>query len=262
LLISVSDLAFHQQLARLLAHLDTPVFWQRLTQCLGESVHFDNWVAMLCRPDHPPLILADFNANRHAEDLFAEYQRDVYLLDPFFQFASGNPTGGLYRLDEVAPDDFRQTEYFRRYFLINIVEDEVQFLAPVPGIGTVSLSLGKALRFDAQDIGGLTLYKDWVIELMRLHCQRSPMVIEDSLSQGEDTISRFEHALAQHGATPLTKREMEIALLMLSGHSNKGIAKRLGISLDTVKVHRRNTYTKLGITTQAALFMLFMGVVE
>jgi DNA-binding CsgD family transcriptional regulator len=260
LLIPVTELAFHQQLSRLLSSLDTPLFWQRLAQCLGEVVQFDNWVVMLFRPNRPPLVLADHHANGVAEDMFADYKNDIYLLDPFFQFIANQQPQGLFRLDEVAPEDFRQTEYFRRYFLINIVEDEVQFLAQLPGVGTVSLSLGKIVRFDQQAMGSLALYKDWVIELMRLHCRRNLDLADDIAVPELDVTTRFEMALAQKGVPTLTKREMEIALLILSGFSNKGIAKQLMISMDTVKVHRRNIYLKLDITTQSALFMMLMDV--
>jgi DNA-binding CsgD family transcriptional regulator len=40
----------------------------------------------------------------------------------------------------------------------------------------------------------------------------------------------------------LTDREEQTALLVLAGHSTKGIAYELGISPETVKVHRRNFF--------------------
>lgn len=56
----------------------------------------------------------------------------------------------------------------------------------------------------------------------------------------------------------LSARELEISRLMLSGFSSKGIAQRLGISAETVKVHRKHVYSKLGINSQHELFSLFM----
>jgi DNA-binding NarL/FixJ family response regulator len=43
----------------------------------------------------------------------------------------------------------------------------------------------------------------------------------------------------------LTEREVEVLMLVASGHSNKITAQRLGISDDTVKNHVRNIMTKL-----------------
>ncbi|MHA7200753.1 response regulator transcription factor, partial [Burkholderia pseudomallei] len=65
-------------------------------------------------------------------------------------------------------------------------------------------------------------------------------------------------ALASFGAPLLTEREMAIARLVLRGNSSKAIAERLAISPETVKVHRRHLYSKLGISSQPELFSLFL----
>ncbi len=45
----------------------------------------------------------------------------------------------------------------------------------------------------------------------------------------------------------LTLREIETARLILQGSSSKAIAQQMGISPETVKVHRRNLYRKLNV---------------
>ncbi len=60
-------------------------------------------------------------------------------------------------------------------------------------------------------------------------------------------------------ATPvLSEREMEILRIVADGASNKEIAVRLGISVNTVRVHVHDIFKKLGIKsrTQAALYIL------
>jgi DNA-binding CsgD family transcriptional regulator len=52
----------------------------------------------------------------------------------------------------------------------------------------------------------------------------------------------------------LTRREAEITAYVLRGHSSASIGLILGISFNTIKVHRRRLYAKLGITSQAELF--------
>jgi DNA-binding NarL/FixJ family response regulator len=44
----------------------------------------------------------------------------------------------------------------------------------------------------------------------------------------------------------------------LRGHSSKSIARDLGIAPGTVMVHKRNLFSKLGITSQYELFSLFI----
>ncbi len=49
----------------------------------------------------------------------------------------------------------------------------------------------------------------------------------------------------------LTQRESEVLELLVSGHSNKGVAAQLVVSLDTVKTHIRGLYRKLGVSDRS-----------
>ena len=96
-------------------------------------------------------------------NLFADYLNGLYLLDPFHSFALKSPAAGVYRLEEVAPDNFRDTEYCRRYFSRNVVTDELQFLLPLPQ-GTLSLALGSQRRFSR-----ITSYNVCYTKLLRVY---------------------------------------------------------------------------------------------
>lgn len=62
------------------------------------------------------------------------------------------------------------------------------------------------------------------------------------------------HSVAPAGAMPrplnlaakLTRRQLEILLMLCEGKVNKQIAYDLGVSTATVKVHIRNAITRLG----------------
>ncbi len=54
-------------------------------------------------------------------------------------------------------------------------------------------------------------------------------------------------------AEPLSPREIEVAQLVAAGLPNKIIAHELGISNWTVCTHLRRTFSKLGVTTRAAM---------
>jgi DNA-binding NarL/FixJ family response regulator len=49
----------------------------------------------------------------------------------------------------------------------------------------------------------------------------------------------------------LTQRESEVLELLVSGHSNKGVAAKLVLSEDTVKTHIRGLYRKLGVADRS-----------
>jgi DNA-binding NarL/FixJ family response regulator len=46
--------------------------------------------------------------------------------------------------------------------------------------------------------------------------------------------------------------------LLLRGHSTKSVARELDIAPGTVMVHKRNLFSKLGITSQFELFSRFI----
>jgi DNA-binding CsgD family transcriptional regulator/N-acetylneuraminic acid mutarotase len=62
----------------------------------------------------------------------------------------------------------------------------------------------------------------------------------------------------------LTEREKEILRLVATGTSNKDIAQQLFISSNTVKVHLRNIFAKIGVgsRTEAAMYAVRMGLVK
>jgi len=255
--IDVASLAFHQRLGRLIDKLGDSALWPALARLLAEVAHFDTWVVMLFRADLPPLMLASHHASSVEALLLADYRCQLYRIDPFYRFSQSEPGAGVYRLDEVAPDSFRDTEYFRRYFIHNVVEDEVQFLQPIKGQGVLSLALGSRRRFQAQEIGALQLFAPWLLPLMQKALQFDHLLLQSLATAPPDRHTRMEDALRQSGRPHLTEREVQVALLVLGGHSTKAVAQQLGISLDTAKAHRRNLYAKLGVTQQAGLFLLF-----
>lgn len=254
----LKELGLHQALARLIEDIGKPTFWRSLLQALRQLATPDNALAVVMYEDAPPQVLEELNfgAFMPTASPIPHYCGGMYLLDPFYQAIRGGLASGLHHLEEVAPDEFRQSEYYQSYFCPEVGQDELQFTESLGDGKTLCLSLGSQQRFDALTLGRLIVVNGWVRAAMRRHwtllhdIQQGPnqTALKDKLGK---TLERF-------GSGRLSEREAEIAKLTLRGYSSKAVAQTLDISPETVKVHKRNVYNKLGITNHTDLFNCFM----
>lgn len=254
--LKLEELGWHRAMGSVLEALDQNDFWLRLTRVLSQYVQFDSWVALRFSEHERPFVLDENQFDDGLPDpLFEDYLKGFYLLDPFFIAAREGQRQGLILLDEVAPDRFKSTEYYQRYFRINIVEDEIQLNCRLEPDAMLCLSLGSSLRrFTPAELALLSVLSQWIIPLMRQRWRHeSQLAPKKTLS----TPARNTIDFKLHNAS-LSNRELEIARLLLSGFSTKGIAQRLEISGETVKVHRKHLYSKLSINSQSELFSLFI----
>ena len=258
--LTLQDVAWHDAMGRVIETLDQPGFWTALVRLLGRYVPVDNWVVLIYSAGKPHVLAESPGADGGMDSLFQDYLKGLYLLDPFYIANRESPRSGLFRLQDVAPECFEQTDYYQRYFRLNIVTDEVHINVQLDDERTLSLSVGSQCRFSLEQTALLGLVQPWVAALMRqrLNFEREPKEAPELTPNWQ---SRLEAATEQL-TTPLTAREMEVGLLLLSGCSNKEIARKLAISAETVKVHRKHMYSKLGIKSQSELFSLFLQAQE
>ena len=69
----------------------------------------------------------------------------------------------------------------------------------------------------------------------------------------EELAARTAAAPTITGGEQLTPRERELVSLVAAGGSNKDIARRLAISVKTVKTHLTSVFKKLGLSTRLEL---------
>ncbi|CAE6818909.1 hypothetical protein R69608_00060 [Paraburkholderia nemoris] len=267
------DLAFHREIGAVIEALDSAQFWTRLTRALERYVVFDNWVALRFTPGVAPLVCAESPTPDGTVDvMFQDYLAALYQLDPFYIAATEKPASGFVTLADVAPDNFSMTDYYQRYFRKNIVGDEVHFNYMIDARHTLAFSLGATQRYGERDLAVLALCAPWVIALLR---QRLPYekfdapepasneaVTQTAINTGAPAdaptyAARFEQVSSVGGRSSLTAREVEVAMLTLSGFSTRAIAEKLTISFETVRAHKKHIYTKLNVNSQSELFALF-----
>lgn len=245
------DLPSPDALAHAIAALGQPGFCPALTAWLQSIVPYNFTVIFGYKDELKPIdIYDDFPKNRRRV-FVSDYQEGPYLLDPFCIAAIQPVPPGLYRLRMLAPDRFYQGEYFRTYYMRTEIAEEIGFFAQMPGSCHVVLSLMREEKvFSAPEFRRLTALAPVVVALMRRHW--------DGLSQqfAEQTKPHPEMAEAMDG---LTRREREIVGYILKGHSAEATGQALSITTGTVRIHRRNIYAKLGISSQRELFARFIA---
>ena len=249
-------------------------------QAIGETILLigsDDFYASLCNVfiqtlgiNHPLLLY--FPEKGRAQALHYDYKvkneyfRQVesyvngpYVLDPFYQAGLKGLPAGAYRLKEVAPDNFKKTEYFRRYYRTINFRDEICFIQSLPKGGHMQLSMGPADkngRFPKQTVRFLKSVSAVTNSLILRHWNLTSS--EQSNGSSSELRQTLQQALQHFGSSILTEREQAVLQLVLHGHSNKSAAEKLGITLATVKLHRKHIYKKLDISSQSELFYLFI----
>lgn len=97
----------------------------------------------------------------------------------------------------------------------------------------------------------------WLLALMRLRMHFEP---EGDGEAGPHPWHPLpERALEFDSRYALTEREREVSQLMLGGSSTKEIARRLAISVETVRAHKKHLYAKLGSIPSRAVFAVLAG---
>lgn len=232
-------------------------FAPSLLEAVRRLVDFDFVMAFAYRGREQPLMLADtLSAPRH-QVIAVDYAAGPFMLDPFFQLVSRGTSEGCHRLHDIAPDHFRRSEYFRLHYGRTGIGEEIGFVFAMDGGFT-----------------GVTSFARWSESAA---VTRSEMEVLRAIGPAVSAFSaRHWHSagvrsdpraqptalpqLNQRGFQVLSVREREIVTMILQGHSTESVALRLDISPGTVKVHRKNIYRKLKVSSQGELFAAFMGL--
>jgi LuxR family maltose regulon positive regulatory protein len=92
----------------------------------------------------------------------------------------------------------------------------------------------------------------------------SRLVAAFPVAEGEQTHAPKAQVCKTELVEPLSERELELLQLIAEGLTNQEVADRLFLSLNTVKVHTRNIYGKLGVNsrTQAVAQAQRLGLLQ
>jgi DNA-binding CsgD family transcriptional regulator len=233
-----------------------------LAVALKSIADFDYTVCFAYHQKEQPICLYHTFSPLERVIFVDDYLKGPYLLDPFSQACGRRVDKGLYRLRDIAPDRFLQSEYYRSYYVRTGLAEEICYIFYLPNDVAVAISLmrsGESSRFSAREFRLLESVAPLVTSLAQRHWQNVPDWFEAGLNDSDkvDHRSIIEKTVTAIFGTRITPREIQVVTQVLEGHSSESIAKRLGISTGTVRIHRRNIYAKLGISSQQELFSIF-----
>ncbi|MFV3128760.1 LuxR C-terminal-related transcriptional regulator [Niveispirillum sp. KHB5.9] len=89
-----------------------------------------------------------------------------------------------------------------------------------------------------------------------------PAAATQGMGQAPAPAAMAAETAGEAGGADLSPRETQILACVISGHSNKAIARRLSITESTVKMHFKNAMRKInaGNRTQAAIWAMEHGI--
>ena len=245
---------FSNHLAKLLPAAGSEAFPSMLVAMLRDLVPVDD-ASILLYPERelPVVEYFEIKEENSTLDLFV---KGAFLLDPYYLAATEEEKFGVFRLRDLSPSGFKESEYYKTWYRNCGYQDECGFVIPTSGDGFVNIALGKTASratFTKRELQILADVYPTVEALCQQHwTQRS------ADSSGINLRAQLHSALQSFGSSLLTERETQVINLVLHGHSTKTVADKLSISMETVKLHRKHAYAKLEVSSQAELFYLFL----
>lgn len=231
-----------------------------LVRLIQQQVAFD--CALLLGVGQRPVYLYD-NLHHQRALLFERYLTSHFSQDPFMLALEQGLGAGVWTLAQVSKGRL-DPEYRHHFYQATGWQEEVGLILPVRGGLTLMLFLGrldKRQSLRPKERARLEALFPLVHSLCRQHWREAvPLLAQNpARPDGRDLKGAVEQAIASVGGDRLTRRERQVAGLLLQGLDTEAIAAELGIGGGTVKNHRKHLYGKLHLRSRAELFRLFLN---
>lgn len=237
--------AWNQSVGDAISEIGRPNFGHKLGVALDGIFRFDALCIWAYGADDKVVNVFDTFDEVHRATHMSKYASDFFRLDPFYQAIRQS------RFNEVisghdAWSGCSSDRYYNDHFRAAGLDDELGFGIQLDRGTTLSISLLRRQDrglFGTRDANTLSSILPTLTALAHRQWAEMSIDLPVHAEQGASDIA-------------LTQREREISDLIIRGFSSEAIALELEISIGTVKVHRKNLYRKLRISTQGELFHL------
>ena len=239
-------------------------FSEALSYFVKKLVSFDNLIVIAYHKSlNPQVLYREYQDPVVYQTMDTDYVNAAYLLDPFYQAVTGGVQTGIHRIFELAPDQFKQTSYFREYYSQTTLVDEFAVFVRVNHDTTITVCFGRdktsGMAFKKSELNAVRAFEHLLCAL----CEQQWKDFQPQQGNGislPPVTERLRNELKKQHDIGLSARQSEVALFILQGHSSLSISLNLNISKETVKVFRRQLYAKCNISSQAELFALLMPI--
>lgn len=251
---------FSQQIADLFPYVGTEEFTLKLADMFKAISATDNIMMVLFPSKKLPVIEYNDHQEGVRKSVIDKYVKGAFLLDPFYLASRTTNDSCFIHIKDAAADAFEQSEYYNSYYKYSYLKDECGYIIQLSDDGEKFLIIGLGLLDTETDFSADVLQKlAEIMPIIELLTKTHWQSIESQTEHHLDIREQLETALNCFGTSILTDRENQTVRMILQGYSSKAIAHRFNISVETIKLHRKNAYAKLDLGTQGELFNLFIN---
>lgn len=254
------------KVAAVISALGADAFGKQLDVLIADLVVFDMSCIFAFRFNAEPHLIHDGYSANVSRKALSSYMRGGYLLDPFYVACISGHEAGLWRMDELAPDSFFNSDFVISHDIhpcvssqAGVLIEEIGFVVPLGEGSSATYSLmrnqGKS-PFTDTEISKLKAAEPLIQAALQMHWKHVKPAGFIPVASGEDDVETMFLSVFKD---QLTSTQRNVARMILRGHSNISIANILGITEGTSKLHRSNIYKRLSITSQTELFQLFIN---
>lgn len=241
-------------IARLIDQMRSPDFLDGLGEMLGSYAPGISFALVHFASRGRPTVLTHNLTPLQNRCVLVPYVERMYLLDPMHQQWRDHEVEGVWRLHDIAPQGFRDSEYFATYYHNLGLTDETAATFSLGDGEALSLSFGCYSSVSGVSADRLVEHIRYLFPVLAALTRQFWMASSLYVARHDETPSLLE----SFGKECLSERERETAMLILRGNTTPEIASLMGIAPGTVKNHRKRIYAKLNISSQAELFRQFM----
>ena len=112
----LAEKEWQQALSDMIRALSEPNFFPAFAHGCELISGYQSALIVWLSTAHKPINLYDDLPEEHALPSTKPWFDGAYLLDPFYELFRNNAPEGIYRLCDLAPDNFYESEYYNSYY--------------------------------------------------------------------------------------------------------------------------------------------------